>query len=218
MLSQTSCVCSVVILADREETIFVGFFGDVYEHHHRPTQTNDASISSIISTSHSNNKDDNEQDNQDNKATSSIVRYPSTLHRKPFQTTSTTTATMMRRTICIVTLLLVLASVAQAFVASPLATKASTVAANVPVTQLQERRWNFNDGQSPWGLKKNAEIWNGRVAQVSFNQSINQYVNAGSHRRYSGLSSPCCWGCGDCCIMLSSRYCASHTAPFRDPH
>ena len=32
---------------------------------------------------------------------------------------------------------------------------------------LAERRWNFNEGQSPWGLKKNAEIWNGRVAQVS---------------------------------------------------
>ena len=34
--------------------------------------------------------------------------------------------------------------------------------------QLQERRWNFNDGHSPWGLKINAEIWNGRVAQVGF--------------------------------------------------
>jgi hypothetical protein len=34
-------------------------------------------------------------------------------------------------------------------------------------TQLAEqRRWNFNEGQSPWGLKTNAEIWNGRVAQV----------------------------------------------------
>jgi hypothetical protein len=31
---------------------------------------------------------------------------------------------------------------------------------------LSERRWNFNDGQAPWGMKKNAEIWNGRVAQV----------------------------------------------------
>ena len=31
---------------------------------------------------------------------------------------------------------------------------------------LSERRWNFNDGQAPWGLKKNAELWNGRVAQV----------------------------------------------------
>ena len=28
------------------------------------------------------------------------------------------------------------------------------------------RRWNFNEGQSPWGLKVNAEIWNGRAAQV----------------------------------------------------
>ena len=34
-------------------------------------------------------------------------------------------------------------------------------------TSLSERRWNFNEGQSPWGLKKNAEIWNGRLAQVS---------------------------------------------------
>jgi hypothetical protein len=31
---------------------------------------------------------------------------------------------------------------------------------------LSERRWNFNEGQEPWGMKKNAEIWNGRVAQV----------------------------------------------------
>mmetsp|Transcript_22472 Transcript_22472/g.46821 ORF Transcript_22472/g.46821 Transcript_22472/m.46821 type:complete len:134 (+) Transcript_22472:144-545(+) len=35
-------------------------------------------------------------------------------------------------------------------------------------TALSERRWNFNEGQSPWGLKKNAEIWNGRVAQMAF--------------------------------------------------
>jgi hypothetical protein len=33
-------------------------------------------------------------------------------------------------------------------------------------TSLLERRWNFNEGQGPFGLKKNAEIWNGRVAQV----------------------------------------------------
>jgi len=33
-------------------------------------------------------------------------------------------------------------------------------------TQLAERQWNFNEGRSPWGLKKNAEIWNGRLAQV----------------------------------------------------
>lgn len=31
---------------------------------------------------------------------------------------------------------------------------------------LHERRWNFNDGQAPWGFKKNAEVWNGRLAQV----------------------------------------------------
>lgn len=36
----------------------------------------------------------------------------------------------------------------------------------VTSTQLFERQWNFNEGRSPWGLKKNAEIWNGRVAQV----------------------------------------------------
>jgi hypothetical protein len=40
--------------------------------------------------------------------------------------------------------------------------------ASVPSTQLAERRWNFNEGRSPWGLKKNAEIWNGRVAQVRY--------------------------------------------------
>lgn len=33
-------------------------------------------------------------------------------------------------------------------------------------TALSERRWNFNEGGGPFGLKKNAEIWNGRVAQV----------------------------------------------------
>ena len=35
-------------------------------------------------------------------------------------------------------------------------------------TALMERRWNFNEARGPWGLKKNAEIWNGRVAQVRF--------------------------------------------------
>jgi hypothetical protein len=33
-------------------------------------------------------------------------------------------------------------------------------------TVLHERQWNFNEGQGPFGLKKNAETWNGRVAQV----------------------------------------------------
>mmetsp|Transcript_17143 Transcript_17143/g.27799 ORF Transcript_17143/g.27799 Transcript_17143/m.27799 type:complete len:146 (+) Transcript_17143:90-527(+) len=36
------------------------------------------------------------------------------------------------------------------------------------LTSLSERKWNFNEGQAPWGLKKNAETWNGRVAQVAF--------------------------------------------------
>ena len=45
-----------------------------------------------------------------------------------------------------------------------LARSAAPVAAST--TQLQERQWNFNEGQGPFGLKKNAEIWNGRVAQV----------------------------------------------------
>ncbi|KAL7494158.1 hypothetical protein ACHAWT_003297 [Skeletonema menzelii] len=35
-------------------------------------------------------------------------------------------------------------------------------------TALAERQWNFNDGRGPWGMKKNAEIWNGRVAQMAF--------------------------------------------------
>ena len=35
-------------------------------------------------------------------------------------------------------------------------------------TLLQERRWNFNEGRGPWGMKKNAEIWNGRLAQMGF--------------------------------------------------
>jgi hypothetical protein len=35
-------------------------------------------------------------------------------------------------------------------------------------TPLSERRWNFNEGRGPWGFKKNAEIWNGRAAQMGF--------------------------------------------------
>ncbi|GMH79002.1 hypothetical protein TL16_g08003, partial [Triparma laevis f. inornata] len=31
-----------------------------------------------------------------------------------------------------------------------------------------DRQWNFNNGRSPFGLKDNAEIWNGRVAQMAF--------------------------------------------------
>jgi|AntRauTorckE5430_2_1112549.scaffolds.fasta_scaffold46800_2 hypothetical protein len=35
-------------------------------------------------------------------------------------------------------------------------------------TSLSERQWNFNEGRGPFGLKKNAEIWNGRFAQMCF--------------------------------------------------
>ena len=31
-----------------------------------------------------------------------------------------------------------------------------------------DRQWNFNNGRAPWGFKDNAEVWNGRVAQVAF--------------------------------------------------
>lgn len=39
-------------------------------------------------------------------------------------------------------------------------------------SSLSERKWNFNEGSSPWGLKKNAETWNGRVAQVGFYETV----------------------------------------------
>ena len=46
-------------------------------------------------------------------------------------------------------------------------TRAAPTTQTTTTTALQEgRRWNFNEGQAPWGMKKNAEIWNGRVAQV----------------------------------------------------
>lgn len=45
-------------------------------------------------------------------------------------------------------------------------TQIPSVTKRTTATALSERRWNFNEGQGPWGLKKNAEIWNGRVAQV----------------------------------------------------
>mmetsp|Transcript_11965 Transcript_11965/g.14063 ORF Transcript_11965/g.14063 Transcript_11965/m.14063 type:complete len:143 (-) Transcript_11965:278-706(-) len=38
----------------------------------------------------------------------------------------------------------------------------------ITTTSLMARQWNFNEGRKPWGLKNNAEIWNGRVAQMGF--------------------------------------------------
>lgn len=46
-----------------------------------------------------------------------------------------------------------------------------TATARSTTTALSERQWNFNEGQGPWGLKKNAETWNGRVAQVNLSSS-----------------------------------------------
>ena len=46
---------------------------------------------------------------------------------------------------------------------------ASPVMPSTTTTLLEMgRQWNFNDGRGPFGLKKNAEIWNGRVAQMCF--------------------------------------------------
>lgn len=66
-------------------------------------------------------------------------------------------------------LLAISALSAHAFVASNHATTLTQVPSatgQTSKTALSERQWNFNEGQSPWGLKKNAEVWNGRVSQV----------------------------------------------------
>jgi len=46
-------------------------------------------------------------------------------------------------------------------------------------TVLMERRWNFNEAREPWGMKKNAEIWNGRVAQMGFTVVLLQELVTG---------------------------------------
>jgi hypothetical protein len=51
---------------------------------------------------------------------------------------------------------------------TPFSSTTSIVEDSTTTTQLSERQWNFNEGQSPWGMKTNAETWNGRVAQVRF--------------------------------------------------
>ena len=51
---------------------------------------------------------------------------------------------------------------------TPFSSTTSIVDDSSTTTQLAERQWNFNEGQSPWGMKMNAEKWNGRVAQVRF--------------------------------------------------
>jgi len=44
----------------------------------------------------------------------------------------------------------------------------SSGAGRLGATALSERQWNFNRGRGPFGMKKNAEIWNGRAAQMGF--------------------------------------------------
>mmetsp|Transcript_41055 Transcript_41055/g.80360 ORF Transcript_41055/g.80360 Transcript_41055/m.80360 type:complete len:155 (+) Transcript_41055:110-574(+) len=46
-------------------------------------------------------------------------------------------------------------------------------------SSLQMRQWNFNDSRSPFGLATNAEIWNGRVAQVAFTTIMLQELITG---------------------------------------
>mmetsp|Transcript_32859 Transcript_32859/g.46686 ORF Transcript_32859/g.46686 Transcript_32859/m.46686 type:complete len:141 (+) Transcript_32859:110-532(+) len=80
---------------------------------------------------------------------------------------------MMKRVLLILALVLVSAV---AFVPSSNTPKAASLVQKQTQqqqqlrssTQLFDRRWNFNEGRSPWGIKDNAEIWNGRVAQVAF--------------------------------------------------
>lgn len=50
---------------------------------------------------------------------------------------------------------------------------------NESKTMLMERRWNFNEARGPWGMKKNAEIWNGRVAQMGFTVVLLQELITG---------------------------------------
>mmetsp|Transcript_24925 Transcript_24925/g.51029 ORF Transcript_24925/g.51029 Transcript_24925/m.51029 type:complete len:149 (+) Transcript_24925:78-524(+) len=44
----------------------------------------------------------------------------------------------------------------------------SSGSSRLGATSLNERQWNFNRGRGPFGMKKNAEIWNGRMAQIGF--------------------------------------------------
>mmetsp|Transcript_29737 Transcript_29737/g.43966 ORF Transcript_29737/g.43966 Transcript_29737/m.43966 type:complete len:130 (-) Transcript_29737:188-577(-) len=72
----------------------------------------------------------------------------------------------MKRLIVVLVALMVMSS--SAFT-SPVTKTSRSLQNPHSTTELAERRWNFNDQfQGPFGLKKNAEIWNGRVAQMAF--------------------------------------------------
>lgn len=75
-------------------------------------------------------------------------------------------------------LFVTLVSSASAF--APPSRQTSSIRQQTSTTELAEgRRWNFNEGKAPWGLKRNAEIWNGRVAQVAFTLTFLQELIQG---------------------------------------
>jgi hypothetical protein len=45
---------------------------------------------------------------------------------------------------------------------------AAAASGRLGATALHERQWNFNRGRGPFGMKRNAEVWNGRAAQMGF--------------------------------------------------
>ena len=81
---------------------------------------------------------------------------------------------------------------------SPLSTTTqSNIPSQITTTSLSERQWNFNKGRGPFGLKTNAEIWNGRVAQMAFvivllqelitGKGVIQSIQDGDVSGYAGL-------------------------------
>jgi len=50
---------------------------------------------------------------------------------------------------------------------SPSTSPSAFISSKPPSSTRLYRQWNFNNDSSPWGMKNNAEIWNGRVAQMA---------------------------------------------------
>jgi len=91
---------------------------------------------------------------------------------------------MIKRALLVLALALVCASSVTAFAPTSSTNglaRSSTQSSLGPAssTALSERRWNFNEGRAPWGMKKNAEIWNGRVAQMAFTLTLLQELITG---------------------------------------
>ena len=92
---------------------------------------------------------------------------------------------MNRQSIFFLLLALVLCSV-NAFVIprTPVSlsqSAATTTLAEATSTSLNMgRQWNFNDRRGPFGMKNNAEIWNGRVAQMDFTVILLQELITGN--------------------------------------